>query len=323
MQHCRMLELDATEWLDHLILTGDLRTPGERNAFYGRVGRGELVRLCRGAYVGASVWSAMDSDARHRALIKAVAALSSPDVVFSHSSAAALWRLPRVDSWPGSVHAVGATATGGRSSVRLVRHAVGVPSEIVRVDGLFVTSLARTVVDLARSEPFGVAVVAADAALRRTEHPHTEVPFTALTRVDLLLELANVPLRHGTARARRVIEFASGAADRPGESLSRVSMQVAKITMPELQVPLPGASGRRYIVDFFWSQFNLIGEFDGQDKYTNPVFLRGRTPARALQDEKRREDDLRAANHGMSRWGWGIANNPRLLRAHLARAGVH
>lgn len=317
-----MLEIDTPEWLDHLELTRDIHTPGERNAFYARVDRGELVRLCRGAYMRAAVWSTLHPDARHRALVKAVAALSSPDVVFSHSSAAALWRLPRIGSWPSQVHAVDAVATGGRSSHRLIRHAVGVPRVVDQIDGLVVTSLARSVVDLARTEPFAAAVAAADAALRRTEHPWREVPSTTLTRTDLFEELANIPLRHGTARARRVIEFADGAADRPGESLSRVSMLSAGITMPELQVPLYGASGRRYVVDFFWRKFNVIGEFDGLDKYVNPVYLRGRTSAQVLQDEKRREDDLRAAGHGMSRWEWAVAISPRRLRAQLALAGV-
>jgi hypothetical protein len=317
-----MLDTDSIEWLDHVQLTRELRTPGERNAFYKRVRQGEFVLLCRGAYVQAALWSGLDADARHRALVKAVAALEPADVVFSHSSAAALWRLPRFGRWPAEVHALNAVAAGGRSSARLVRHVVGVPTEQERIEGLAVSSLARTVVDLSRTEKFPVAVVAADAALRRNEHPHPEVPLTALTNELLLQELAEVPTRHGTARARRVLVFADGAADRPGESLSRVGMFTAGITMPELQVPLFGASGRRYIVDFFWRMFNTIGEFDGKAKYREAAFLRGRTPEQALLDEKDREDDLRAAGHGMSRWGWSTAVSARRLRDHLARAGV-
>jgi hypothetical protein len=89
-----------------------------------------------------------------------------------------------------------------------------------------------------------------------------------------------------------------------------------------LQVELLGASGRRYIVDFWWPEFDVIGEFDGEDKYRNPVYLRGRTPEQALLDEKEREDDLRAAGHGMVRWKWDVARSPRLLAMKLNRAGV-
>jgi hypothetical protein len=318
-----MLDTDTTEWQDYVQLTRALHTPGDRNAFYKRVRGGEFVVLCRGAYIQTAIWSGMDADAQHRARVKAVAALEPADVVFSHSSAAALWRLPRIGRWPATVHALDHVATGGRSSARLVRHVVGIPTERERIDGLAVSSLARTIVDLSRTEPFPSAVVAADAALRRTEHPHPAVPLTTLTRALLLEELFEVPTRHGTARARRVIEFADGAADRPGESLSRVSMSIAGVTMPELQVGLYGASGRRYVVDFFWRAFNTIGEFDGKAKYRDPAFLRGRTPEQALLDEKDREDDLRAAGHGMSRWGWSTAISARRLRDHLARAGVH
>lgn len=318
-----MLDTNSTEWIDHVQLTRELHTPGERNAFYRRARQGEFVLLCRGAYVEAALWSGLDADAQHRARVKAVAALEPADVVFSHSSAAALWRLPRMGRWPAKVHALDAVAAGGRSSARLVRHVVGIPTERERIDGLAVSSLARTIVDLSRTEPFPVAVVAADAALRRNEHPHPEVPLTTLTKELLLEELAEAPSRHGTARGRRALEFADGAADRPGESLSRVSMFTAGITMPELQVPLYGASGRRYVVDFFWRMFNMIGEFDGKAKYRDPTFLRGRTPEQALLDEKDREDDLRAAGHGMSRWGWSTAVSVRRLKDHLARAGVH
>lgn len=310
------------EWLDLIEFARDLRTPGERNAFYKRVSGGELMPLCRGAYVPSMVWSSLGADARHRALVKAVAALERENVVFSHTSAAALWRLPRIGPWPARIHAVGAVAKGGRSSGRLVRHVVGVPTDCEQIDGVTVTTLARTVVDLARTEPFPTAVAAADAALRRSEHPHPEVPATALTRDYLLELLAGVPIRHGTARARRALEFADGAADRPGESLSRTSMSIAGVTMPELQVVLYGLSGRRYVVDFFWRDANVIGEFDGKAKYRNPEFLRGRTPEQALLDEKFREDDLRAAGHGMTRWGWSTALSPRKLKAHLADAGV-
>jgi hypothetical protein len=310
------------EWLDHVELVRNLHTPGERGALYKRVREGELVALCRGAYLSAKMWSTLDADARHRALVKAVAALEPADTVFSHTSAAALWRLPRVGAWPARVHALDAVATGGRSSSRLVRHGVGIPSEVEQIDGLTVSSPGRTVLDIARTEPFPTALVVADAALRRSTHPYADVPRTQLTRAHLVELLAEVPMRHGTARAGRVIEHADGSADRPGESLSRASMLTARITLPELQVPLVGASSRRYWVDFFWREFNMIGEFDGKEKYRNPQFLRGRTPEQALIDEKEREDDLRAAGHGMTRWGWATAMSPLKLAAHLARAGV-
>ncbi len=42
--------------------------------------------------------------------------------------------------------------------------------------------------------------------------------------------------------------------------------------MPQLQVALRGASGRVYVVDFWWPEFNMIGEFDGNIKYADLEF---------------------------------------------------
>lgn len=320
--HECMVDSMVEEWRDHLILSRDFAVPADRQQLFSRVRRGELVPVLRGAYVESEVWNDMDPDARYRAHVKAVAAQHGRDLVFSHGTAAALWRLPWADRWPSVVHVTSEKAAGGRSNASLFRHTVGLPEPSVRIDGLTVTTLARTVVDVARTSSFAQAVVVADAALRRTTHPLRTVPMTNLTCDELLAELGSVPVRHGSAKARAVIAFADGDADRPGESLSRVSMRAAKLPKPELQTAILGASGRVWIVDFWWPAFNLVGEFDGKAKYSDPVYLRGRTPRQALLDEKDREDDIRAAGPRMSRWGWNLARSPRLLRAHLLAAGL-
>jgi len=319
-----VISSSSFEWREHLVLSRDLQVAGERGEFFRRVRTGEFVAIYRGAYVRASEWEAMGRDARYLARIRAATAYAREPLIFSHESAAALWRLPSVEPWPRRVHCLSQNSAGGRSNGMFVRHTVGVPDEVATVDGLAVTTMSRTVVDLAAASAFGQAVAMADAALRRTAHPISGVPGTALGKDDLYAELELLPLRHGTARARRVIDFADGLADRPGESMSRVSMWIAQLPMPRLQVRLAGASGRGYVVDFWWPEFNLMGEFDGRDKYSNPEFLRGRTPEQALHDEKLREDDLRALDgRRMSRWSWQIALSPARMRAHLLAAGLH
>lgn len=312
----------SPEWRDHLILMRQCVSSGERSAVLKRHHDGELVPIARGAYLNAALWASLEPDARYRARIGAVAETLNCGAVFSHESAAALWRLPWVGQWPTRVHTSGPGAPGGRSCRSVFRHTTGVPNASEIIDDLVVTSLAKTVVDVACTSSFGTAVAVADAALRRTAHPVDGVPATQLTRAELLDELADIPLRHGSARARAVIEFADGRADRPGESMSRVSMLRAGLRAPQLQVPLTGRSGRRWIVDFWWPVDDLIGEFDGKAKYTDPEFLRGRTGQQALLDEKFREDDLRAVGHGMSRWGWDVAVSPGRLRAQLLAAGL-
>ncbi|WP_167044792.1 hypothetical protein [Salinibacterium sp. ZJ454] len=318
-----MTASEPLPWTQHLLRVRDLDPVGGRNPFLARALKGEFVRVVRGIYVRADVWSQLDRHARYRATVKAAALAADHDQVFSHQSAAALWRLPWVGQWPTRVHVLTEPAAGGRSNGFTFRHGVGVPGDVEMIDGLPVTSLARTVVDLSATALFGQAVTAADAALRRTAHPRGDVPRTFLSRDELLAELRRIPLQHGQKKAERVIMFANAAADRPGESMSRVSMHQAGITAPQLQVSIAGASGRVYIVDFWWPEFNVIGEFDGDFKYTDPEFLRGRTPHQVLLDEKDREDDLRATGRGMSRWKWALAISPQRLREHLHRAGVH
>ena len=305
-----------------ITLARDVDVPGERATLYSRVKRGELVALFRGVYVYAEAWARSSQDERHLLRVHAASYYLKDDEFFSHWSAAVLWRLPSIASWPARVHVRGPVRPGGRSSAMFARHEGAVLHDIGQVDDVPVTSLARTVVDIAAVASLPAAVAIADAALRRTEHPSPIAPVTTLTRAELRAEAARVSIRRGSARIRRVVEFADGRADRPGESVSRVNIHLAGLPAPQLQVPMKGASGRSYVVDFWWPQFNLIGEFDGQAKYRDAEFLSGRTPQQAVYDEKLREDDLRATGKGMSRWPWEVAVSLQRLRAHLGAAGI-
>lgn len=313
--------LGQAQWREHFTVVRELLGGAERSAFYRRVMRGEFVAVTRGVYVKADVWRELDRHARYRTVIKA-AAIHLPDTTFSHHSAAALWRLPWVGSWPTRVHVVAPPKSGGCSTSSVLRHTTGVPERVEVIEGLYLTELARTVVDVASVASLEQSVAVADAALRRTAHPLVEVPRTFVTHEDLLNELDRIPPTHGAAKARLAIDFSNGLADRPGESVSRVSMFRAGLPAPELQVALVGASGRVWIVDFWWPHSNLIGEFDGKWKYTDPEYMRGRTPQQVLVDEKNREDDLRAAGHRFARWGWSVAVSPPRLRDTLHAAGL-
>lgn len=312
-----MIPVETLQWRGDIVLTRDLTLAGDRSEFYSRADSGEFVAIHRGVWVSSAVWSAARDDARAVLRLRGAAALA-PGCVFSHQSAAALWGLPSPTPWPRRAHILHPPASAAKSSSIFIRHRGDRSGEVVQLRGLNATGLARTVVDVASSSDFGESVCMADAALHRTVRGEA----FGVTKATLLDELDRVPLRHGSARATRVVEFSDGAADRPGESMSRVSMSIARITPPQLQVQLAGASGRWYWVDFWWPELRLIGEFDGAAKYSDPVFLAGRTPEQALRDEKFREDDLRAAGHGMSRWGWALAISPQALRTHLHAAGV-
>lgn len=226
--------------------------------------------------------------------------------------------MPLIGQWPERPHALFISTGSGRSNLRIVRHGRSELPPWSLIDGLRTTALLATVIDVAATESFDTAVAMTDAALRSLV---ATTPLVDLKQ-QLRVEAGRIALNHGSARVRRVIEFADPRADRPGESLSRVSMLRAGLTAPVLQAALCGASGRKYTVDFYWPEFDVIGEFDGKAKYTDPTYLRGRTAEQAVYDEKLREDDLRAVSHGFARWKWATARSPSELAAVLRRAGV-
>ena len=162
----------------------------------------------------------------------------------------------------------------------------------------------------------------ADAALHGLIDDHDRVVRHPLHKEELLAELVAVGRGRGVAQARAVIEFATGLSGSAGESCSRVGFMLLGLPTPVLQQVFRDRSGLIGYADFWWPECNLIGEFDGEGKYTKPAFLRGRTPEQALADEKRREDRLRARGPMVSRWGWDVALSLPRLRAHLRDAGL-
>lgn len=275
---------------------------------------GRIIRICTGAYVIADEWARLGPVGQHLAVAHAAQLLRRRRLVFSHWTAVAAWGLPIIGSLPADAHVVAEQSSGGRTDERLVRHCTGIPGSTAKAAGLEVTTVATSVVDLARVAPFPTAVAVADAALRAGSYDGT------LDRNVLLSELGS-PGQRGAARARRVVGFADPLAGSPGESLSRTSMALGGIPEPVLQFRFDDRVGAVF-VDFWWPHFNLVGEFDGRIKYDDPAYRDGRTPEQVLRDEKFREDRIRALGPRVTRWGWEVAASPGRLRAHLVAAGI-
>ncbi|WP_374009683.1 hypothetical protein [Leifsonia sp. LS-T14] len=129
------------------------------------------------------------------------------------------------------------------------------------------------------------------------------------------------PMR-GHRRALDVIDLADERSGSPLESVSRLAMHTAGVPQPELQTPFRDAAGLIGYVDFYWSDFGVVGEADGDLKYLDPALRGGRTADRVVLDEKIREDRLRALGLRVVRWRWATARDPRSLAALLSSAGV-
>jgi len=219
----------------------------------------------------------------------------APDAVVSHVSAAVLHRLP---IWGVPLHRVRVTRhrrSGARLTADLHVHAAPLePWELMVIDGVTVTSMARTLVDVARSVGFEQAVVVADAALWRS----------AVTREELDTALAAAAGRPGVPAARRALAFARWGSQSVGESRSRVAMLRAGLPEPVLQWEVRAASGLVLgLADFGWPRYATFGEFDGREKYGRLV-PPGQTAGDVVYAEKRREDAMRDEDLRAVRWGW-------------------
>jgi hypothetical protein len=272
---------------------------------------GQLTALRPGAYaVGALPPQA---ERRHILEIHAACASLAPDVVVSHGSAAVLHGLPLWGVGLARVHATRSRGrTGGRCGRRVHLHTAPLrDGEITVVDGLRVTTVARTLVDLGRSQPFEQAVVAADAALQRG----------AVDAADLGAALLRCGGWPGVPAARRALGFADSGSESVGESRSRVA--IARFGLPRPMTQLPVADPRGLVVgraDFGWPELRTVGEFDGRIKYGR-LLRPGQAAGDAVFAEKLREDRMRAQGVTVVRWTWADLDDfaPVVRRLH-ARA---
>jgi hypothetical protein len=274
-----------------------------------RLRAGALVSVRRGAYLTGAL--PPDPELRHIILVRAALPDLAADAVVSHASAAVLLGMPLWNVPLGHVHVTRCRRSGARRSSGAHVHAAPLePDEIVEVDGLRLTSPARTVVDLARWLPFEQAVVAADGALR----------LQLVTRAGLAEAVERAARRPGSPAARRVVAFADERSESPGESRSRVALQRAGLPRPVLQWEVHGRSGLWLArTDFGWPELRTVGEFDGKVKYGR-LLKPGQAPGDAVFEEKRREDALRDEGLRVARWTWDELDHFDPVAERLRRA---
>lgn len=307
-----------------LIRLQDLAREGDAGRAIRRsTQRGETMRVARGRYLSQADWAELDGDTRYRARIHAFAETTSTTQVFSHWSATALWGYPIVGEWPSRIHVTFDSASGQRSTPGVVRHLTRLnDDEVVELDGLFVTSPLRTLVDLARSASFASGVAAVDHALAPAKSKADAA--LRLTREALLEQADRLAGQRGVQRLKAVVNFADGRSGSPGESYSRVQIARLRLPTPDLQVEVVDLDGRPWHTDFGWPEHRQYGEFDGMVKYTRDRYLNGREVADVVIEEKLREDAIRlASGYGMVRWVWPVASDLVRLKRMLGRAGLH
>ncbi|MGO4615701.1 type IV toxin-antitoxin system AbiEi family antitoxin domain-containing protein [Nocardia sp. 2YAB30] len=273
----------------------------------------DLRRLCRtgrwqrlraGHYLN-SPGCDLSVTGRHLLMALATAETTCDSAITSHCSAAVLHGMSTWDIPLDRVHLTRDRINGGRMGRRVVVHSARLePDEITLVNGIRVTTPARTIIDIARSEGFEQSVALGDSALRQ-----------GLTTIAELQEhVRQARHRPGCRKATQVVGFLDGRSESTGESLSRIVLHRCGLPAPELQARVFSDDeicvGR---VDFLFADLGVIGEFDGNTEYQSA--LGGpRTPEQIVITEKNREDRLRALGWIVVRWTWDDLADP----AHLA-----
>lgn len=266
---------------------------------------GALKRLARGVYVETARWDALPPWEKQLVRVHAALATDPRRVICGESAATALGVLIAYPDRP--VHLL--VNEGTSREYRGIRTHVSVdPREIIMIDGIRLTSSVTTVVDLARSRPPAEALAYADALLR----------IDAAVRPASLLAL-NESLRSGRGRrqARWALERATGTPESVLESASLAVIEWLGYEAPILQQEF-FFEGHLDRADFYWPNANIIGEADGDVKYSSDLG----DPARAIVDEKRRENRLRRNTDGLARWGWTELYEIEPVDAALRAAGL-
>ena len=255
-----MGELARRQWgvvtRDQLTAAG-LRDSGVRDW----VRDGRLHRLHRGIY--AYGHDRLRVEGRWLAAVMA----SGPGAALSHRSAARLWEIWQSSS--GLIDVTVPSQNGRRkpAGIRIHRSRRLVADEVTAMRGIPVTSLARTLLDLAD--------VLNPQALRRaiTEAEYRNVfDLTSLTAV-----VQNNPGRRG-AKVMRAAERAGHRTRSPLEDRFLAFVDKWRVEDPESNVWLEG-----YEVDFLWRRVGLVVELDGAAEHgTRAAVRRDRKKDRVL-----------------------------------------
>jgi Protein of unknown function (DUF559) len=225
---------------------------------------GDLVRVRHAVYAtrGAAEWAQASPARGHALLVMAARAALGTDSVASHHSAALIHGL---DLYPAAPALVTLTRPPSRRCNRpksdgVTFHTAELPDRhVTTLLGVRVTTVPRTVVDLARALPFMPAVVTADSALRAD----------LATREALIAACDACAGWPGIQLARRAAGFSDPRAGSALESCARVTFHERGLDPPELQYTVTGPDFR-YTVDFYWPRHQVIAEADGTMKYADP-----------------------------------------------------
>lgn len=270
--------------------TAELNALGlTRSAIARRVASGRLHRWHRGVF--AIGHTNLTPKGRWLAAVLACGTRA----VLSHRSAGALWGF-----WPGASGRIEVTVPGGGrpgpAEVRVHRTRRLTDRDMTELDGIPVTSVARTLVDLAE--------VLNPRQLKRAVH---EADVADLLDVDAVWSAAaRVSGRRHAKRLLRILGRSTAPTSNELERRFLELCEIAELPRPQVNVPLRG-----FIVDFFWPDVRLVVETDGAHVHNT---------RQKFEDDRRRDAELTAAGFRVVRVTWRqMTDDPAAVVAVLRR----
>lgn len=283
-----------------LVTRAQLRAAGVHDSLiYRRLKTGRFQRIHWGIYRVGPVEAP-------RAQLMAAILACGPGAVISHTSAAVLWSLLPAITLAGSIH-VSIPGRDVRRRDRLQTHRVNqIPkAEMTRVDGIPVTTPARTIVDLAgRSDRRQLERVVSRAERQNlADRSAVAIIATRNTRrpgVSTLMALLD---------AGQEISFTRSEAEDRFLAVIRGS----GLPRPEVNVVVAGIE-----VDFLWKRERLVVEVDGYQYHNSRS---------SYENDRRRDGLLARSGYQVIRVTWKQITQRRdatlvLVAQALARTGA-
>jgi len=132
--------------------------------------------------------------------------------------------------------------------------------EIDSIDGIRVTTPARTALDLACRYPVDEAVTAIDSLARATD----------LKPADVELLARRYPGRRGMKRARVALHLVDSGAESPRETWLRLLLTRAGLPRPQTQIPVYDEFGQLIAcLDMGWEDILVAVEYEGDHHRTD------------------------------------------------------
>lgn len=254
--------------IDQPFTSAEARARGlSRAQVEGALCSGELTRVSHNVYLAATLADDI------RVLAAAVQKVAGPGQVVCDRSAALLHGIdpysPHEHLSRLRIELVGGT-TARRGSVAGGKRTLA-DSDVTDIEGIRVTSAARTVVDLACALDPGRALGVVDAFLRAGLV--TKVELITLSNADRMRG------RRGIRLARSIIQLGDARSESFKESAARMAIALDGLPVPDLQVVATGPNGTTYRLDLGYADLRIAIEFDGREFHG---------PDRAAHDEARR-----------------------------------